>query len=349
MRALPNCFRDKKISIHTDGHNQKNCKFVTVISVTEHIRYLLTRHECVIVPGWGAFVAQHVGARVSASGTELLAPTRVLGFNPEVAHNDGLLASGIARREGISYDAAVALIANEVSVYFHRVDVLGELVMPRIGRFLKSDSGAMLFEPDEDAPIVTAAYMGLPNVSVRQLAELPSTAEEQGESEHILRVAPRRWVSVAKVAASVAVLLGMGALLSTPVLVDDTTTDYASVVSPKFSAPKSAGTIVRELSNPIDSTLTFALPAVSDSTSVAVKAKVAAEPRCYLVIASCETRRRAEKYIARSGEQGLKILERDGRYRVYIATGRNVAEAGALKTTDADFARRHPDAWVYSR
>lgn len=320
-----------------------------MISVTEHIRYLLTCHECVIVPGWGAFVAQHVGARVSADGTELLAPTRVLGFNPEVAHNDGLLASGIARREGISYDAAVALIANEVSVYFHRVDVLGELVMPRIGRFMKSDSGAMLFEPDEDAPIVAAAYMGLPTVSVRQLAEHPATAQEQDTNEHILRVAPRRFVAAAKVAASVAVLLGMGALLSTPVLVDDTTTDYASVVNPKFSAPKAASTIMRELTNPIDSTLTFTLPSIADSTSVAVRPKVTGEPRCYLVIASCETRRRAEKYIAQSGEQGLRILERDGRYRVYIATGSNAAEAANLKSTDADFARRHPDAWVYSR
>lgn len=321
-----------------------------MISVTEHIRYLLTRHECVIVPGWGAFVSQHVGARLSSDGSELLAPTRVLGFNPEVAHNDGLLASGISRREGISYDAAVALIANEVSVYFHRVDVLGELVMPRIGKFVKSSNGAMLFEPDEDALIVAAAYMGLPNVAVRPVAGAVAPEEEAPETPRLLHVALRRRViTAAKVAASVAALLGMGALLSTPVLVDDSSTDFASVVTPKITAPKSAQTLVRELTAPIDSTLTFSLPATADSTSLSVRPRVVAEPRCYLVIASCETRRRAEKYIAQSGESGLRILERDGRYRVYIATGRNVAEAASLKTTDAGFARRHPDAWVYSR
>ncbi len=322
-----------------------------MISVTEHIRYLLTRHECVIVPGWGAFVSQHIGARLSEDGSELLAPTRVLGFNPEVAHNDGLLASGISRREGIGYDAAVALIANEVSVYFHRVDVLGELVMPRIGKFVKSSNGAMLFEPDEDAPIVAAAYMGLPNVSVLSIAGTDVSQQESSGSPVFLHVALRRRViTVAKVAASVAALLGMGTLLSTPVLVDDSSTDFASVVTPKITPPKSAQTLVRELTAPIDSTLTFSLPtAAGDSTSLSVRPHVVAEPRCYLVIASCETRRRAEKYIAQSGESGLRILERDGRYRVYVATGRDAAEAARLKFKDPDFARRHPDAWVYSR
>ena len=321
-----------------------------MISVTEHIRYLLTCHECVIVPGWGAFVSQHVGARLSSDGSELLAPTRVLGFNPEVAHNDCMLASSISRREGINYDAAVALIANEVSMYFHRVDVLGELVMPRIGKFVKSSNGAMLFEPDEDAPIVAASYRGLPNVAVLPVADVSASQPEENVPEHVLHVdLRRRIVAAAKVAASVAALLGMGVLLSTPVLVDDSSTDFAAVMTPKITAPKSAQTLVREITAPIDSTLVFTLPSTSDSTSLVVKPHVVKEPRCYLVIASCETRRRAEKYIAQSGEFGLRILERDGRYRVYIATGNNAEQAARLKMTDADFARRHPDAWVYSR
>ena len=132
------------------------------------------------MPGWGAFVSQYVGARLSADGSKLLPPTRVLAFNSDVAHNDGLLASGIARREGISYDAAVALIANEVSIYFHRVDVLGELVMPRIGQFLKSNNGAIVFEPDRDAPIVSTAYIGLPTVGV-QVVGVDEPEEEQKE------------------------------------------------------------------------------------------------------------------------------------------------------------------------
>lgn len=316
-----------------------------MISVTEHIRYLLTCHECVIVPGWGAFVSQYVGARLSADGSKLLPPTRVLAFNSDVAHNDGLLASGIARREGISYDAAVALIANEVSIYFHRVDVLGELVMPRIGQFLKSNNGAIVFEPDRDAPIVSTAYIGLPTVGV-QVVGVDEPEEEQKEL-HIPYAS--RILALGKVAASIVALLGMGTLLSTPVLVDDSNMDFASVVTPKISAPKSAQTLVRELTSPIDSTLTFCLPSVADSTSLAVKPRVVSEPRCFLVIASCETRRGAEKYIAQSGESGLKILERNGRYRVYVSAGRTTEEAASYKDNNPDFVRRHPDAWVYCK
>ncbi len=316
-----------------------------MISVTEHIRYLLTCHECVIVPGWGAFVSQYVGARLSGSGSEILAPTRVLGFNADVAHNDGLLAAGISRREGISYDAAVALIANEVSMFFHRVDVLGELTMPRIGRFFKESNGALTFEPDSDNPIVAADYMGLPDVPVTPIA-----TQNTGNTFGILPVEPRRRnITPLKIAASVAVLLCMGTLFSTPVLVDKNAIDYASMAT-EVKVPKVQETAVREISSPVDSTLHFAIPAAdSIGASIKVVSAAKAEPRCYLVIASCETRRRAEKYIASSPEQGLRILERDGRFRVYIATGNNAAEAFRLNNENADFARRHPDAWVYSR
>lgn len=68
-------------------------------------------------------------------------------------------------------------------------------------------------------------------------------------------------------------------------------------MTPKITAPKSAQTLVREITAPIDSTLVFTLPSTSDSTSLVVKPHVVKEPRCYLVIASCETRRRAENIL----------------------------------------------------
>lgn len=317
-----------------------------MISVTEHIRYLLTCHDCVIVPGWGAFVSQYIGARLSDDGLKVLPPSRILGFNPDVAHNDGLLASSIARREGISYDAATALIANDVSMYFHRVDVLGELVMPRVGRFVKSSNGAMLFEPDADAPVVAACYAGLPEVAVRAIDS------QSDEAPVILPVAPRRRSGFAplRIAASVAVLLGMGVLLSTPVLVDGDAVDQASLLT-TVTAPKVQNVdVARLVAIPSDSTLRFTIPAADlESSSVEVRKNNPDSYHCFLVVASCETRRRAERYIASTNEAGLRILERDGRFRVYAAAANSVAEAMRLKLTDSAFAERHPDAWVYVR
>ena len=76
-----------------------------MITICEHIEYLLRNHDCVIVPGWGAFIAQYQPASFTEDG-QMLPPSRLIGFNASISHQDGLLASSVMRREKISYDAA---------------------------------------------------------------------------------------------------------------------------------------------------------------------------------------------------------------------------------------------------
>ena len=79
-------------------------------------------HECVVVPGFGAFMLNHESARYDAKTQRFLPPSRTLGFNPEVRHNDALLLGSISRREGVSLenarltlDASIAALSRTVA------------------------------------------------------------------------------------------------------------------------------------------------------------------------------------------------------------------------------------------
>ena len=78
-------------------------------NVVRHIEYLLTRHDCVVVPGWGAWIVQSVSAAVIGNAAPI-PPRKWLSFNAALSHNDGMLAHSLMRAEGCSYDEAMAQI-----------------------------------------------------------------------------------------------------------------------------------------------------------------------------------------------------------------------------------------------
>ncbi|MDR2085544.1 MAG: hypothetical protein LBP72_00005, partial [Dysgonamonadaceae bacterium] len=80
-----------------------------------YIAYLLTKHECVIIPGFGAFVVFAVCASKKEIEGVLCPPAQSLGFNPEIKHNDGLLTHFVSEMETISYKEADRFIKQYVN------------------------------------------------------------------------------------------------------------------------------------------------------------------------------------------------------------------------------------------
>ena len=84
-------------------------------TVILHIEYLLRHHECVVLPGWGAFIARRVPASFCMQGNVLMTPpSRGLAFNAELREDDGLLVSSMCRREKMSYPEAADYVRRQV-------------------------------------------------------------------------------------------------------------------------------------------------------------------------------------------------------------------------------------------
>lgn len=80
----------------------------------QHIEYLLLRHDCVIVPGLGAFISTIRPARIDMENHRILPPARSVMFNQAVTVDDGLLANSYARRFNISFEEGRQLIVRDV-------------------------------------------------------------------------------------------------------------------------------------------------------------------------------------------------------------------------------------------
>lgn len=68
-----------------------------------HIEYLLLRHDCVVVPGFGAFINARSEARVDSESGQVYPMMREVRFNSALVHDDGLLAGSFARKYRVPF------------------------------------------------------------------------------------------------------------------------------------------------------------------------------------------------------------------------------------------------------
>ena len=347
--------------------------------IGRHIEFLVRCNDCVIIPGLGAFISQHQSALLRKNGL-LLPPSRVLGFNPSLTHDDGLLASSIVRRNKVSYDVAMKQIAREVDAMRHQLNVHGEIAISNIGLFRKNDEGKMVFEPFLKSSAMFG-YLNLPQVNIRPIKSSNDNqnAVEQRREDTIYLPIRRSWT---RVAASIVIVLGLGFVLSTPIVKDDSY--QASLSTPAISAPqkaeikpnepKCAEQIVFDVASSSvveqNNEITLEQENVSISKKEA-KSQVTSEnsqEKCKpinenidsksenslrisetdnycLVVASLENREQAEKYISNSKNNQLSILEKNGYCRVYAATGATSKDV-LSSARKAGLMQKYPNAWV---
>lgn len=343
-----------------------------MVSFCDHIEYLIGRHDCVVVPGWGAFVAQCQPAHIDAESATIYPPKRVIGFNPAICHNDGLLVTSVMRREGATYDNALRQVDEEVRAMRCQLDADGEVAVGRLGLLRRNGDGTPMFLPAED-DVVSGRFYGLAPVKavpLLQAAREEAAVDDAEKGGDVIYLPISR--NIFKIAASIALILGLGFALSTPVIVNREADNYASIasvptVTPSIEVRQRADaelfiSIPGDDAAPAASTVPVVQPTTDIAKSSVAKPRQEAEavtakepkaairlddsdPYC-LVVASHATMEQARKQVA--GRSDLHILESGGRYRVYVATGRTTAQA-KLPMGDSAFAARYPGAWVCKR
>ena len=129
--------------------NLKNSLMMDILPL--HIEYLLTRHDCVIVPGLGAFIATEQEAYIDFERGVVRPRRREVSFNCSVVTDDGLLSHSIARRERISYEDARRLVAVMSERMAADLQNEGEVSIGMTGRLVKDQEGLVSFQPRRSA------------------------------------------------------------------------------------------------------------------------------------------------------------------------------------------------------
>ncbi len=299
-----------------------------MISVLDHIEYLTSKHDCVIVPGLGAFIS-HYSVKKNANGMPI-GLSREISFNQSVAHSDGLLAHSISRREKITYELANLEIANYVNSLRSQLSHEGEVPVGRVGYFSNTAENTLEFFPFPSRNVNNDFY-GLSSISLKPLA-VEEVAEVKKETIKSNIVPFTR--KFMRAAASIVLLIGMVLVLSTPVI-NNNSQDYANLNA--FTLKSQDISENRELLISIPA-ITIQEEVVSEETEV----KLSEAPGNYgLVIASLPTEALANKYIAENNITNCAIFKSTTKYRVYIEKG-TYDEMISLKETKY----ANSDAWV---
>ncbi len=374
--------------------------FALMNTICQHIEFLVRNHDCVIVPGWGAFIANFQPAHFDKFN-RLMPPSRTLSFNSSLVHDDGLLASSIVRREKISYDKALNIIAEDVNTLRHQLTAQREVVLGHLGMFTYNAEGSMLFEPYDKSSAISSLY-GLAAVNVVSLRSQVRNEENVSNKKNgdTIYVPIRR--SWTRIAASIAVILGLGFTLSTPIINDQA--HQASIITApvkpqiKLIEPAPEANLVLNISN-IDSTQAKAVVdtvcrkqyqavmayykqreeqrkarreemmrqieaqrqaiaaqtthnKVETQTSQPIQQPIAQSELRFnsndaycLIVASLPTKALAERYISQAGNGQFGILEQEGRYRVYAATGETSSQTYNMARNNG-LLKRYKGAWV---
>lgn len=142
-----------------------------MIELAQHIEVLLLENDCVIVPGLGGFVAHYTPAMRVAEENVFLPPTRIIGFNPQLKMNDGLLVQSYMAVYDTDFSDATRIVEKEVAHIFTALHEEGKVDLPNIGELRYSIHGIYDFAP-YDHKITTPYLYGLDSFEMQELAEL---------------------------------------------------------------------------------------------------------------------------------------------------------------------------------
>lgn len=150
------------------------------MNITLHIKALLYRHDCVIVPGFGAFLAQFQSAKINTEQNLILPPSRLIRFNAQLQNNDGLLLNYLESKEGLNYVEAQNAIKNFVDDVEATLANQGRVVFKDLGEFTFQEENKLVFEP-YNTNLLLASF-GLDNLhkqAISRQAKTNSTEEEE--------------------------------------------------------------------------------------------------------------------------------------------------------------------------
>jgi hypothetical protein len=130
-----------------------------MISLARHIELLLLEHDCVIVPGLGGFIANHMNATYCEEGEHsFLPPYRTIGFNQQLQVNDGLLVQSYMAAYDTSYPFASLQMEQDLEKMLLELDMKGEYELENLGVLKKGLNSNIAFTAQDSSALTPSLY-----------------------------------------------------------------------------------------------------------------------------------------------------------------------------------------------
>jgi len=147
-----------------------------MLTTDKLIGELLFRHNCVIVPDFGGFVARQTSALIDYATGTMQPPRKSLLFNRQLINNDGLLVAELARTNEISFDEALKLVQSTVADWNDTLKRGERVTIERVGFMFHDREKNLCFEQDRYFNLLLESY-GLGSVHFIAKEDLESVQE----------------------------------------------------------------------------------------------------------------------------------------------------------------------------
>lgn len=309
-----------------------------------HIEFLLLRHDCVIIPGFGAFIVTTSPARIDRENCRIYPPCRSVMFNQAVNLDDGLLANSYARSMSLTFEEARQVILKDVGKLLAYLKNNGRVQIGRLGCIELGTEEKLLFIPSS-TPEKESRSLGLSPVSLLSLSEsypishnslsTPSFVEKDHTHYHF-----RINRTLSKFAAVFTLLfLILVAVIIYPVPTDSRE-QRASVVPVDALIPSKKIAAV-------DKDTTLSVVTLKDETKAEQNDTML--PKYYLIVGTFTTRDEAERFAEKNStsEFPLEAISSRKLTRVSVAMS-NDKEELIKKLNSQQILHHFPHAWIWS-
>jgi hypothetical protein len=116
-----------------------------VNSINQHIKTLLSLHDCVIIPDFGGFIADYSPAVLSEGAASI--PSKDIMFNRNLTRNDGMLINAIIESSGVDYKRAQKIIVRDIEEMETQLRNGVDIVFEGVGSLRFDESGFLQFQP----------------------------------------------------------------------------------------------------------------------------------------------------------------------------------------------------------
>ena len=138
--------------------------------ISVYIRELLFKHDCVIIPGFGAFIGNYFPSHIDRDEGLFYPPVRRITFNRHLTGNDGLLIGHVSSHLKIPYSESRDMISTWAEELRGKLMAGTILNLDHLGTFSLNREGTIIFEPDNTVNYLLSSY-GLTSYQRRPVSD----------------------------------------------------------------------------------------------------------------------------------------------------------------------------------
>jgi nucleoid DNA-binding protein len=149
-------------------------------SFAEIVSRLLLRHNCVIIPDFGGFVARISPSEIDEIRGVIYPPKKSILFNQQLILSDGLLTSEYALTNELTFTESQDKIKQIVSIWKEELNKGEAISIEKVGTLQVSENGSLQFVQDRFFNLLLSSF-GLGNVKFVPVVADVTETELQNE------------------------------------------------------------------------------------------------------------------------------------------------------------------------